>query len=206
MNKIAIIGGSILKNFQKNNVVFLQRHEGNTPPHKINHKKNIMTLKKQGVGLIIGVNSVGSLKIKIHPGSIVVPDDYINLFQVQTIFNTRKEHIVPSIDNDLRNKIIKASKKLNLEVHQKGIYFQTIGPRFETVAEINMIKKFADIVGMTMGSEATIANEMGIRYASICSVDNYANGISSKQITTKEWEDGIEKNLKNIKKLIGSLI
>jgi 5'-methylthioadenosine phosphorylase len=67
-----------------------------------------------------------------------------------------------------------------------GIYWQSAGPRLETRAEIAMISQFADIVGMTMASEAVVAQELDIRYASLCSVDNYAHGIEDKELTMQK--------------------
>ena len=59
-----------------------------------------------------------------------------------------------------------------------GVYWQTIGPRFETPAEIRMIAPHADLVGMTIASECVIAGELGLEYAAICVVDNLANGLA----------------------------
>jgi 5'-methylthioadenosine phosphorylase len=217
MNKTAIIGGSGFKNFKKKGVVFLQRHaplnskylakDGkNKPPHKINHKKNMLSLKKRGVNTIIGICSVGSLKLKIKPGSIVVPHDYINIKNIQTYHDLKVKHITPSLDKVLRKKIIDAAQKNHLPIIKKGIYIQTIGPRLETKAEINMIKKFADIVGMTMGTEATLAQELGIKYAAICSVDNYANGIIKKPLSFKTIKKEQAKNRKKIMKLLDAIL
>jgi 5'-methylthioadenosine phosphorylase len=206
MPKIAIIGGSIISNFRKRGVIFLNRHEGDKPPHKINHKNNILSLKKKGAETIIGVCSVGSLKKSIKPGSTVVPDDYINFFNIQTFYNNGIKHITPSLDEDLRKKIIKASKKSGLKIFNKGVYFQTIGPRLETRAEINMIKHYADMVGMTMGSEADLAKELGIKYAAICSVDNYANGVSKEKLNFTEIKKMQKRNKGKIIKLLNNLL
>ena len=59
-----------------------------------------------------------------------------------------------------------------------GVYWQTIGPRFETPAEIRMMAPHADLVGMTIASECIIAGELGLEYAAICVVDNLANGLA----------------------------
>lgn len=205
MSKIAIIGGSLISNFKKKGAVFLNRHEGDKPPHKISHKNNILSLKKKGAEIIIGVYSVGSLKKSLKPGSIVVPNDYINFFNIQTFYNNGIKHITPGLDENLRKKIIKAAEKSGLKILDKGVYFQTIGPRLETKAEINMIKHYADIVGMTMGSEATLASELDIPYAAVCSVDNYANGISNKKLNFTEIKKMQKKNKEKIIKLLNNL-
>jgi len=69
-----------------------------------------------------------------------------------------------------------------------GVYWQTIGPRFETPAEIRMIAAHADVVGMTIGSECVIAGELGLEYAVICVVDNLANGLAEGELSVAEME------------------
>lgn len=87
---------------------------------------------------------------------------------------------------------------------EKGVYFQTTGPRLETPAEIKMFANFGDVVGMTLASETVLANEKGISLASICSVDNYGNGLIG-EIDYKKIKDSasygiivLEKILKRI--------
>ncbi|MBC8501260.1 MAG: MTAP family purine nucleoside phosphorylase [DPANN group archaeon] len=206
MGEIAIIGGSGFKDFEKQGVVFLQRHGKNIPPHKVDHKANLLSLKNKGVDTVIGICSVGSLKLGISPGSIVIPNDYINLKNIQTYHDLKAAHITPALNEELRQKIITAAKKISMTVVESGIYIQTIGPRLETKAEINMIKNYADIVGMTMANEATLAKELGIKYAAICSVDNYANGITKKRLTIEEIKKAQDKNKEKILRLLEAVL
>jgi len=115
------------------------------PPHRINHKANIFAMEKLAVRYIFSFNSVGSLKKVIKPGDFLIVDDYIN-FNPVTFYDDVIKHISPEISPELIDVLSKILKKLNLKFHQKGIYFQTSGPRLETKAEINLIKNFADIV------------------------------------------------------------
>ncbi len=206
MDKIAIIGGSGFKQFSREGVIFLERHGPGIPPHMVDHKKNVSDLKDSGVTAIIGICSVGSLKLNIEPGSIVIPHDYINLFGIQTYHDLKAVHITPGLDGDLRKKIIDAAESLGLDVVDKGVYIQTSGPRFETKAEIEMIKNFADIVGMTMANEATLAKEQGIKYACICSIDNYANGLADNEVKEEEVIEMQKKNKEKIIKLLEAVL
>lgn len=167
------------------NILFLPRHgiKKKRPPHMVNHKANLVALRDKGIERIIGMNSVGSLKREIPPPSILIPSDYINFIDVATYHDSEIVHVVPSLDENLRYDLISQAKKMNLNVIEKGIYIQTRGPRLETRAEISMLKNFGDIVGMTMASEATLSKELDLVYASICSVDNYANGIVEEALT-----------------------
>lgn len=191
-----------------NEIVYVQRHgkSNNIPPHKINHKANIMAFKELGVKKVIGICSVGGVSKKMRPGSVTIPEDYINFSNVQTFFDKEIKHITPGLDEDLRKKIIETAKKDKFPVLRWGKYFQTRGPRLETKAEISMIKRFAEMVGMTMGSEATLAKELGLEYAAICSVDNYGHGLEKKPLKEEEIAEFRKKNMAKIKKLIVKII
>ncbi len=173
----------------------------NLPPHKINHKANIFAFKNFGVKYIVSFNSVGSLKKEIKPGQILVVSDYIDL-NPPTFYDKIVKHITPEISPKLSEIIISILRKLKIGFPRKGIYFQTKGPRLETKAEINLIKNFADVVGMTMASEATLAKELDLEYAAICFVDNYANGITKKPLSQREIEKNQEKNIDKIERII----
>jgi 5'-methylthioadenosine phosphorylase len=95
-------------------------------------------------------------------------------------------HVVPALSGKMRSALLEAARDCNVPVHDGGIYWQTPGPRFETRAEIAMMSQFADLVGMTMASESVVAKELGLEYAAICSVDNYANGLVEEELTLKE--------------------
>ena len=76
----------------------------------------------------------------------------------------------------------------------------------ETRAEINFFKRFGDIVGMTLASEATLCMEQGIPYASICSVDNYCNGIGDKPLTVAQITGNAKKSMLAFERLVNALI
>ncbi len=179
--EIGVMGGK--------KVALIQRHgrRKDKPPHVINHAANFSAFKKLGVGYVIGMGSVGCLRADIELPAIIVPDDYIDFFSGATIFNSSLTHITPGFDEELRGVLLKVAKSMSeFPVVERGVYFQTRGPRLETKAEIRMIRNFADCVGMTAGSEATIAKEMGLRYAAICTMDNYAHGIRDEEIDYRE--------------------
>ncbi len=187
MKKIAIIGGSGFQKYEKQDVLFICRHGQNLiAPPKIDHEKNLRYLKEKGAENVIAICSVGSLKLNIKPGDLLIPDDYINITTSSTIYNEKAEFVTPKIDESSRTFLLKILEELKISVHKKGVYWQSGGTRLETKAEINFIKNFADVVGMTMASEATIAQELGLKYAAICTIDNYANGLVDKPLTIEE--------------------
>lgn len=189
--------------YQFKNCFFIPRHgiKENTPPHKINHQANISGLKKLGVKRIFSFNSVGSLKKNIRPGELLIASDYIDL-NPPTFYEKEAKFITPLLSLEPRKILIKILRKLKIKFKNKGIYFQTKGPRLETKAEISMIKNFADVIGMTMAKEAVLAQELDINYASICSIDNYAHGLIEKPLSIKEIQEGQEKTRKKFEEII----
>jgi 5'-methylthioadenosine phosphorylase len=163
-------------------------------PHMINHAANLQALKDLGVTEVVGINSTGSLKKDLSPGTIVIPDDFITLTATPTIHENIAVHITPALNEKVRQKLIAAAKNCKISAVEKGTYWQVPGPRLETKAEIKMMSNFADIVGMTMASEAVIALELDIPYASACSIDNFGNGLTSKPLSMEEITAGIRKN------------
>jgi purine nucleoside phosphorylase len=185
---------------------FLQRHGSPPlPPHRINHRANIWALKNVGAERIIAVNSVGSLKLKIKPMTFLIPDDYLSLCNIPTFFDNEMKFTVPRMDTELAVQLYKHCRTLKIPIKHGGIYIQTQGPRLETKAEINMLKRFGDIVGMTMASEVTLCLEYDIPYASICSIDNYCHGIVKLPLTMDEIQENVRKNLQRIEKIIESI-
>ncbi|MEM0360280.1 MAG: MTAP family purine nucleoside phosphorylase [Candidatus Diapherotrites archaeon] len=185
-------------------IAFVPRHGllSAIPPHKINHKANILGLKQLGISKVVGIHSCGSLKKEITPGKIILPSDFICLAPPETIFDFQIEHITPTLSSSLRQKLLDSAKKLGIEAIDSGIYLQTTGPRLETIAETKMFSQFADVVGMTMASEATLCQESGMEFASICSVDNFAHGISNAVPAHAEIVEMASRNADNIWKII----
>ena len=163
-------------------VALLLRHQNRRAPHRINYRSHIAAMVVSGVDRIIGLGSTGSLQVSIVPGSLVIPDDYFSLASSPTIFNHTIGHILPEFSPDLVQKL----SALIPDAQRGGTYIQTNGPRIETAAEIKWMSGVADIVGMTIASEATAARELNVPFAAVCTVDNYANGLSSEMVTYEQ--------------------
>ena len=70
----------------------------------------------------------------------------------------------------------------------EGVYWQTLGPRLETPAEIRFVASHADVIGMTVATECVVAGDLGLRYAALCVVDNLANGLAAETVSTAGME------------------
>ncbi len=187
--------------------LFLQRHgKKAVPPHMINHKANIWALKSLGVEGVIAVNSVGSLKSALRPGTFVIPDDFIAFCGTPSFYDYEMHFTVPIMSADYAARMHRVCTAMEVEVALGGIYVQTAGPRFETRAEVGVLKKVGDVVGMTMASEATLCMEYSIPYVSLCSIDNYANGILKAPLAMDEVEEQIIRNAATIEAVLQTIL
>ncbi len=187
--------------------LFLQRHGKKlAPPHRINHHANIWALKSLHIEGILAVNSVGSLKTTLKPGSFIIPDDFVSFCPIPTFFDSEMHFMVPAFDRDYAARMQAVCLRMDVETTLGGVYVQTSGPRLETKAEVNMLKKFGDVVGMTMASEATLSMEYSIPYVSLCSIDNYGNGLVKTPLTIEEVQENIMKNGKTVEALVHSIL
>jgi 5'-methylthioadenosine phosphorylase len=187
--------GRLLGALGGHDVEVLQRHAGANGggayvlPHRIDHEANLRTLLEAGCDRVIAVCSVGSLKEETAPGSLVCPDDFIALHLGITTFDDARGHRPPGFDREWREHVLAASRAGGAAgIADGGVYWQTIGPRFETPAEIRLLAGHADLVGMTMASECVVAGELGISYAALCAVDNLANGVGDAPLEVEELE------------------
>ncbi|WP_455644683.1 MTAP family purine nucleoside phosphorylase [Methanosphaera sp.] len=189
-------------------VAYIPRHSAghSVPPHKINYRANIEALKTINVNQIYATNSVGSLDTNIEPGSILIPDNFIDFThdRVSTFFDDEVVHI------DCTNPYCESLRKILNEsgkTHPYGIYIATEGPRFETGAEIQFYKLIGGkVVGMTGVPEVVLAKERQICYSSICAVTNYAASISPNKLTITEVLDAMKDCEENLIQLITKTI
>jgi 5'-methylthioadenosine phosphorylase len=157
-------------------------------PHEVDHAANLQTLVEQGCDRVLAVGSVGSLSAGLPVGSLLCPDDFIALHLGLSIFTDERAHRAPGFDPTWRAEVLDAWPASGEELRDGGVYWQAIGPRFETPAEIRLIAAHADVVGMTIAAECIVAAELGLAYTAICVVDNLANGIGPRPLQILELE------------------
>ena len=160
-------------------IVMLMRHQNGLPPHRLNFRANLSALAIAGVDQIVAFGSSGSLKPEIPPGSLVIPTDYSSMSDIPSIHDHAIEHVRPELSQEMTQELAALIPSARLG----GVYVQTRGPRIETIAEVKALSGYADIVGMTVASEATLACELDMEFAALCTVDNYANGLGGEVLT-----------------------
>jgi 5'-methylthioadenosine phosphorylase len=167
-------------------IVFISRHgdgrDGHLPPHKVNYRAIVSAAKISGVGTIISTNTVGSMAG--HPmGSIFLPSDFVEFTKCRpnTFFEDRAVHVDMSRPYcpRLRASLAEAARSIGQQV-AKGVYVCAEGPHLESPAQIRMMSRFGDVVGMTGYPEVVLAREAALCYASLCIVTNPAAGMAGE--------------------------
>ena len=193
-------------------IAFLPRHgRGHTlPPHMVPYRANIWALKSLGVERIISPCAVGSLQMKYKPGTIMLPDQFIDFTKSRryTFFDGGKTVHVSSADPfcpELRKTISDAGRRLKVPMFGAGTYITIEGPRFSTRAESRMFREFADIIGMTLNPEIQLAIEQEMCYASIAQITDY-DVWAERPVTQEEVFSTLQKNLRRTQELLKAVI
>ncbi|GCL50254.1 5'-methylthioadenosine phosphorylase [Microcystis aeruginosa NIES-3804] len=165
-------------------VAFLARHGRNHHflPTELPFRANIHALKQLGVEYIISASAVGSLKAEVKPLDLVIPDQFIDRTKerIATFFGEGivahvafGDPICPQLAEILGDAV--ASLNLpEVALHRGGTYLCMEGPAFSTKAESNLYRSWgATVIGMTNLTEAKLAREAEIAYATLALVTDY---------------------------------
>lgn len=176
------------------------------PPHSINYRANIRGLADLGFKDVVSLNSVGSLKAEIPPGSIVSCADYVCLQQgPATFFDRELKGGAPGIANNLIPLLV-AKLAPEFTIATGKVYVQMRGPRFETKAEIRAVRGWGDVVGMTAANEADLCSEAGLNYNSLAIIDNYANGLEGTEIDFVRFKELVKTNQDRVNSLFARML
>lgn len=209
-------------------VAFLNRHQSpdrqvtsthTIPPHAVNYRANMLALRQVGIRYVLVTTAVGSLREELPPGQLVIPHQLLDLtrsrastfYNGSTAFEIEGKPVsgVAHIDvtdplcPTLRRILLDTCKELGFLVADSATYATMEGPRFETAAEIEMLRRLGgDIVGMTLAPEAFLARELGMCYAACSVVTNYAAGLAKTPITHEETLRTFSSRIKQVKKVL----
>lgn len=171
--------------YDDHTVYLLPRHGDDLliPPHAINYRANLQALHQLDVDAVIAMNTVGVVSQHIHPGQIAVPDQLVDYTwgRAHSIHEgTGKiDHIdfTEPFAQSLRQDLLKAGTVADVNIIDGGVYAVCQGPRLETAAEVDRLERDgADFIGMTAMPEAALARELGMDYACLSLIVNYAAG------------------------------
>jgi 5'-methylthioadenosine phosphorylase len=175
-------------------VAFVPRHgkQHTVLPGDINYRANVYALYQLGAERILATSVCGSLVKDWGPGSLVLVENFIHFTSGRaTTFYPREGKLAHVDVTDpycatLPRYLLSAASELGITLHQGATYACFDGPRFETRAEIEMVRRLGGhLAGMTNYPECVLARELAICYETVGVVSNYAAGMSGK-LTVEE--------------------
>ena len=199
-------------------IIFLARHGyGHTiPPHEVNYRANIWAIHSRGVKDLVSVASVGGIHADLKPGTIVIPDQIIDYTHGRkTTFREGKDKPVVQMDftepycQKMRELCLRAAQAAGETCVDGGVYAAVQGPRLESKAEINRLERDgATMVGMTGMPEAGLAKEIGLCYATIGVVANFAAGRGSSKdaVHYDEVEAVSKQSMQRVRNILEHLV
>jgi 5'-methylthioadenosine phosphorylase len=210
---------SVLKHgvINEKEVILISRHgkHHQYSPTEVNYRANLYALKEAGVTHILATTACGSLKEEIGRRHFVVLDQFIDFtkHRINTYADKFESGIVhvpmaTPFDETLRGLFFTAATQLNFPVHPKGTVVTIEGPRFSTKAESKMFQLWgADVINMSVATEATLANELKIPYAAIAMSTDYDCWKDDEAPVS--WEEILKifnENADNVKKILMDVI
>ncbi len=192
-------------------VVFLARHgRGHRLlPSEINYRANIYAMKLLGAERILSVSAVGSLKEELHPLEFLIPDQFYDRTRLRlaTFFGGG---IVAHVTFDkptcwqLSGVLADACDRAGVKVHRGGTYVCMEGPQFSTLAEAHVYRQLRfDVIGMTNLTEAKLAREAEICYATVAMITDYdCWHPQHHSVTVTEIINNLNRNAENAQNVI----
>jgi len=192
-------------------VAFLARHgRGHRIlPSEINYRANIYAMKTLGVERILSVSAVGSLREDLHPLEFLIPDQFFDRTRgrVATFFG---DGIVAHVGFDkptcgqLAKALAEACGHAGVKAHPKGTYVCMEGPQFSTFAESTVYRQARfDVIGMTNLTEAKLAREAEICYATVAMITDYdCWHPQHDSVSVPDIISNLNKNAENVQRVI----
>jgi 5'-methylthioadenosine phosphorylase len=202
-------GGRPVEAIDAGEIVGLPRHrfDRGIPAQLVDHHANVRALCELGCDRVLALGSAGSLRPDLEVGSFVCPDDFYAPETAPSFYDDPRGHSIPGFDRNWRQVVLEVWRdQSEAELIDGGVYAQTVGPRFETAAEVRALARVADVVGMTLAAETVLAREAGLAYAAVCSVDNLANGIAERPLTVEEYQRGRDETAKALETALGTVL
>ncbi len=189
-------------------VAFLARHgeQHQYAPHRVNYRANLWALREIGAQRVLAINAVGGIAANCPPQALVLPDqiiDYtwgrVSSFADEAAGEVRHIDFSEPYHAGLRQQVIAAAVAAGVTMIDGGIYAATQGPRLETRAEVaRLARDGCAVVGMTGMPEAALARELGLVYACLAVVANWAAGLGTGgEITMAEIETNLRAAMDN---------
>ena len=197
-------------------LLFLPRH-GNPhrfPPHKVNYRANLWSLRAAGADRVLAVYAVGGLHEPWAPAALAAPDQLID-------YTWGREHSycdsedVPlahvdftnPYDGPLRRALLAAARDASIDLVDGGCIGVFQGPRLESAAEIERSRRDGcDMAGMTALPEAGLVRELGLDYAGVAVVANWAAGFTGERLSEEDIAATLRGPMSRVRRIVEALV
>ncbi len=193
-------------------LLFLARHgPGHTiPPHRVNYRANVDALRSLGAQAIVTVSSVGSLREELPPGTFVLPSQFVDLTkQRPTTFYDGGRVVHASLADpfcpDLLGHAVRAGRDAGTPFAEGKTYVCVEGPRFSTRAESALFRTWADVIGMTLVPEVTLARERALCYACLAMVTDF-DVWAEKPVEAREIVQTMQRNAERMRTVLAQFL
>ena len=193
-------------------MLILPRHgPGHTiPPHRVNYRANIDALRALGAEAIVTVSSVGSLQEQLPPGTFVLPSQFVDLTKQRptTFFDGGRVYQVSLADPfcpDMSARAVAVGREVGTPFHEGATYVCVEGPRFSTRAESKFYRTFADVIGMTLVPEVTLARERALCYLCLAMVTDF-DVWAERPVEAREIVETMHRNVERMGRLLTKLL
>ncbi len=155
---------------------------------------------------MVAICSVGGLKPSHGVGTLLVCSDFWCPWDLRRVYEDARAHVMPALSEPLRRAMLDIVRGAGEHPLPSGVYANARGPRFETRSEIRLMADYCDVVGMTAAHEAAACCEVGVPYAMLAMVDNFANGVGSETLTVDAFHAAQAANLVRLERCVEALL
>lgn len=160
-------------------ILAIHRQPEPLPPHRVDYVKTMQAFIDFGAEYLVTTTACGSLTADVAPGSLVVPDDMVDLSgYTGSLIEDRIVHppANPVYDATLRGALIDGFEVAG--PRDGGTVVSIRGPRFATKAESESYQRQGwAYINMTTAQETNLALECGVPVAVLGHVTDYDSGV-----------------------------
>jgi 5'-methylthioinosine phosphorylase len=166
-------------------LMFLPRHGSphRFPPHNVNYRANMWALREAGADHVLAVSAVGGISPSYRPGTLVAPDQLIDYSWGRKHTYCDSEHVdlvhvdfTRPYDGPLRRALLKAARSARVDVTDGGCI-----------------------------PEASLARELGLDYAGLAVISNWAAGVTDGLISEDDIAETLREPMSRVRKLVRQL-
>jgi len=210
------LGRFVLGEMEKTKIIFAQGRVHLYEGHSARDVTSIVrVLAGAGIKQLIVTNAAGSLNPKFKPGEWMMITDHLNLTGTSPLIGNvvaaavsggRFIDLTDAYSPRLRERFRAAARKIDIVLHE-GVYAGSIGPQYETPAEVRMFQKLgADAVGMSTVLEVIQARALGLEVAGFSCLTNLAAGLSKEKLSHEEVLEVGKKAAANFARLLSTAL